>query len=349
MELFYNIYFPIILVFFTGISIKLFIIILNYFKIFDIPNKRSNHILPTPKGVGLILSIYIFGSVILFITYGKIHNELLKEIVLMMLALSIFSFFDDLYSISFLKKLFFQTFIVFLSIYFLDSKINEFCYTIYNKQIWRINFDSFQILVQVFIFLFWMWVINLFNFMDGIDGMTATQVITFCIGMIFLATQKQIDEDFSYLGIIIFSVFLSFFYYNKPPAKIFLGDSGSTSIGFLIAYIIILTILEQKNFVSLIILILYHLSDTTYTLTKRIIKKKNIFSAHSEHFYQQKIRKGYSHANVLNKIFSINLLLALFSLIYFKSPILSIILSILMVIYLLKWLGNQKKKINANK
>ncbi len=349
MDLFFNIFFPIFLVFFACLSIKLLIIILMHYKIFDIPNKRSNHIYPTPKGAGLILTLYICGSIFFYMTQGIIQINLFKEITILMLVLSIFSFIDDLYSISFLKKLLFQILIISLGTYLLNSKINLFCSSTYNSLSWIMNYEFYKNFIRIIIFVFWMWILNLFNFMDGIDGLTASQVLTFNIGLICLSTLGQINENFSHVGIIVFAIYLGFLYYNKPPAKIFLGDSGSISIGFFIGGIIIITFLEHKNFISLFILILYYLFDTTLTLLRRFVDKQNIFSAHSQHFYQKKVRNGFSHALVLNKIIFINILLIIPSLNYFNSPFFCIIVSVLMVIYLLIWLGSQKKNTNANK
>ena len=177
--------------------------------------------------------------------------------------------------------------------------------------------------------------------MDGIDGIVGSCML---ISLITSCIVLEIDQNFLFL----IGSLAAFIVWNWHPAKLFMGDIGSTFL----AAINIGLILQSNNFIQAIGLLLVLgpcLIDPFTCVIRRFFYGENIFSAHSEHFYQQKIRKGYSHANVLNKIFSINLLLALFSLIYFKSPILSIILSILMVIYLLKWLGNQKKKINANK
>lgn len=349
MDLFFNIFFPIILVFFTAFSIKYLIVILTHYKVYDIPNKRSNHYYPIPKGAGLLLTLYICIAIGLYVMQEKISSPQIEKISILMLALSFFSFLDDMYSIPFLKKLFFQIFVVFLGTYLLNQEINLYCSSTYGSLILHINYDLYKIIVKITICFLWLWFLNLFNFMDGIDGITASQIITFSIGVICLAMLKQIDENFLYVGVILFAIFLGFLCYNKSPARIFLGDSGSITMGFFIASIIIITFLEHKNFTSLIILVSYYITDTTITLLKRIYKKQNIFSAHSNHFYQRKIRNGFSHESVLSKIVLINSLLIILSINYFKYPFFSIILSILMIIYLLKWLGKTEKKINANK
>lgn len=349
MDLFFNIFFPIILVLFTAISIKYLIVILTHYKVYDIPNKRSNHYYPTPKGAGLLLTLYICISIGLYAMQEKIYIPKLEKIIILMLALSFFSFLDDVFSISFLKKLLFQIFVVFFGIYFLNQEINLYCSSTYSSLVWHINYDLYKIIVKIIISFLWLWFLNLFNFMDGIDGITASQVITFSIGVICLAMFKQIDENFLHVGVILFAIFLGFLYFNKSPARIFLGDSGSITMGFFIASIIIITFLEDRNFISLVILVSYYIADTTITLCKRIYNKQNIFSAHSNHFYQIKIRDGFSHESVLRKIVLINSLLIILSLNYFNYPFFSIILSILMIIYLLKWLGKTDKKFNANK
>ena len=102
------------------------------------------------------------------------------------------------------------------------------------------NQNIMKIVLCIFLSMLWMWVMNVFNFMDGIDGITSVQVIFFSIGIIVLSFLEVIDRQYSYIGILLFSVFLGFLYWNISPSKIFIGDSGSIPIGFLLGQLLFL-------------------------------------------------------------------------------------------------------------
>ena len=138
--------------------------------------------------------------------------------------------------------------------------------------------------------------------------------------------------------------FLGFLFWNKPPAKIFLGDSGSIPIGFLISSIIVLSLVKQQNFIPTMILILFHFIDSTLTICIRALKRKNVFEAHSDHFYQKKIRSGSSHQKVLEKINIVNIALIVFSILYLYLGAFSLVFSVLLVFKLLHWLNSKNEK-----
>ena len=155
-----------------------------------------------------------------------------------------------------------------------------------------------------------------------------------------------IDRQYSYIGILLFSVFLGFLYWNISPSKIFIGDSGSIPIGFFIGSIIVSSFINEKGFISICLLIIYYLSDSSITLIRRIVEKKNIFLAHSEHFYQKKVRSGFSHDYVLRYVVFINILLLSFSILYTKLGKTAVILALFTVLIFLFWLnkGRFRKK-----
>ena len=117
--------------------------------------------------------------------------------------------------------------------------------------------ESFLFYVLALLIIFsWLWLINLFNFMDGMDGLTALQMIFLSLTINIISLMNYFDNDFQFLSLIIFSVFLAFFKYNKPPAKIFLGDSGSIPSGYIAGYLLVESLLKQGPFFSILIYIL---------------------------------------------------------------------------------------------
>ena len=163
--------------------------------------------------------------------------------------------------------------------------------------------------------------------MDGMDGLITTQMIFLSLLTNFLALFSLIDEQFQFLSLIVLSLFFAFIKYNRPKAQIFLGDSGSIPCGYIAGFILIDSLLSSGPYISFLIIILYFLLDSSITLIKRIYKKENLFVAHSDHFYQRMLRKGYSHEKVLKKI-SI-LWIVLFFSVYscFKSTVYCVIIS----------------------
>ena len=346
MTLFFNIFFPILLVFFVLIALKPLIKFLKTNKIVDVPNYRSNHEMVIPKGAGILLIPILSTSVILYSYFGFIDRSPWILLSLLMLIACLFSFYDDIKNLSSAKKLIFQVVIVFLGISFFDKQLSIFLSK--NFQIGEMYFNQniMKIVLCIFLSMLWMWVMNVFNFMDGIDGITSVQVIFFSIGIIVLSLLEVIDRQYSYIGILLFSVFLGFLYWNISPSKIFIGDSGSIPIGFFIGSIIVSSFINEKGFISICLLVIYYLSDSSITLIRRIVEKKNIFLAHSEHFYQKKIRNGFSHNYVLRYVFFVNILLLSFSILFTKLGIITVILALLTVFIFLLWLGKVRYRKN---
>lgn len=338
MLLLFNIILPILLVIFLSLSIKYFIPILIKFKFIDSPNERSNHLNPIPKGIGLIITIFFCLSVIFAIHHEFINIDPWLGIIIITLIISIYCFFDDLYNFSSLKKLLFQSLVVAVSLYLYIDLTQIFSEETYLRLPAKIPFFIYKFFILTSLYLFWLWIMNLFNFMDGIDGITASQICVFSVGLVLLSNLELIETQFSYLGIFMFSSFLAFLFFNFPPAKVFLGDSGSISIGYFVGAILVYCFLKESAFVQLLIIILYYFLDSTLTLLKRFIKKENLLAAHSDHFYQIKIRNGYSHLYVLLFVLLIIIFLLILAVLYSNFPYSSVVLSFALVSIFLIWL-----------
>ena len=114
-----------------------------------------------------------------------------------------------------------------------------------------------------------------------------------------------------------------------------MGDVGSIPSGYLVGFIMISSFLTNGVLLPLIIVNMYYILDSTSTLLIRIVKKENIFAAHSDHFYQKMIRKGYQHSVVIKWIFGLNLILLLLSFLSTILPFFSFVFSILFTTALL--------------
>lgn len=325
--------YTIFLYFFSIYVIKKSIFFFNKYSIMDYPAERSNHTIPTPKGAGLIIIPIVAISTLIFFYFFIQPLNQWALIFFLCFFLGIISFIDDIKNLSIKSRLLLQALIVGLSLLIYYESVTTNLLSI------PVSYERYFPLVNCILFLFlllsWMWIINLYNFMDGIDGLTALQVCTVAICVNFLSIIGYLNEEYQIFSLILFSVYLAFYKFNKSPAKIFLGDVGSIPSGYLIGFIMFSCLLTNGVLLPIIIVNMYYILDSTSTLLIRIVKKENILKAHSDHFYQKMIRKGYQHSFVIKWIFGLNSILLILSLLSIKLPIISFVFSILFTAALL--------------
>ena len=306
---------------FTFIGLKYFKNYLIKKKIFDIPNKRSSHTKPTPKGGGWIIVCCILGIIFILDPYDKIPATIT------ILSLAILSWLNDLKNINAFVRLFFQIFSI--SLYFFYFYFSGF----YNP-------DQ---LIHIFLFIIiFTWFINIFNFMDGIDGISSVMSISIFLGIIIAHLLNQSDYFPIFEILIIFSCF-AFLLWNWNPAKIFLGDVGSIILGFVCALSLYWLLLEENTWHWVISLPMYYMLDTSITIIQRLIKNKKIWLAHKEHYYQKAVLSGMKHQEV---VFALILLQLLIILTCYKinNPYFVVILSFLESLGLIIYFSSKDKK-----
>ena len=240
--------------------------------IIDIPNNRSLHTNPIPRtgGLGLIGSI--------FITWLLFVDTFPTSLLLALILVSAISFADDVKSLPVWSRLSVHTIAAML------LATNLFL-------------DTHNWLFVIITALVIIWITNLYNFMDGSDGLAGGMAV---IGFSFYGIAALLNGDINF-AIISFSITasaLAFLRFNFYPAKIFMGDSGSISLGFLAAS---LGLLGWKNNIwSLWLPLLIFspfIADATVTFIKRLFQGKKIWQAHNEHYYQRLIKCGLGHRN----------------------------------------------------
>ena len=315
-------------------------------EIYDKPNQRSSHKSNIPIGGGIILSLTICISTLLLTIYNYLSfNEIKVEylfLVLLILILATISWIDDLNKLSISIRLLVQCITVAGGLFCLTNEGNLF------QGIFPYYIDL------IITFIFWVWIINLTNFMDGIDGITSMQGISNGIGVIiillisvFILKYLQFSQiDFLFYFILFFIGSLtSFIFFNWSPAKLFLGDVGSIPIGFIFGWIFF-EISGLGLWQISIIIPLYYLLDSGITLLKRIIKREKVFSAHRTHFYQIAAVKFNSHSYTVITIFTLNIFLIFLSIcsILFSNNTIIIICLALFISFLILWyLGHSRK------
>ena len=256
------------LILYTIVSILFFKIFNKYLSKFivDIPIHRSSHVSEIPTSAGIIF-------LLIHVMYVLLNKNYL---LLLFVPIGVLGFLDDIFNIKQIYRLFFQSISVFL-ISFLFFNFNFFS----NSQLP----NGIMFLIYLFMGLT---LINFINFMDGMDGLVSSN-------MFLILLNYSLTNNFDLIAIPI--VLLVFIFYNWYPAKIFMGDSGSTFLGLILFYITF----SKNDFNSSLILILTAsplLMDSFICILRRLKNNENIFSPHKKHLYQRLHQKGMKHSKV---------------------------------------------------
>ena len=287
------------------------ILLLQKFNILAIPNQRSNHkhAIPVGGGIAILLTALITFT---FSFYSHTNRVPIFFLSLSIISIAIISFVDDLKDLKIRTRIPFHV----LSIIFLLQSLLFPQHNIYMIIIFGIG-----------IFLF----INFYNFMDGIDGSAASEAIHIGLSIILIYIfDPGLPRELLIVSIILVGSSLGFAIFNWHPAKVFLGDVGSLTLGTICAWLLI-NLALYKYLVAAIIIPLYYLADSTLTITKRLVQGKKIWQAHSEHFFQKAVRKGLSHDKVTRKIILTNSILCILSITSIYYSMISLLFGIMAV------------------
>jgi UDP-N-acetylmuramyl pentapeptide phosphotransferase/UDP-N-acetylglucosamine-1-phosphate transferase len=298
--------------------------LLKRLSILDLPLERSNHARAVPRGGGIAIMLTV---IIMLCIYSATHDDVkVMPLVISVIIVGTISFIDDARGVSIIIRSICHLAAAFL---LLDS--------------W-----PFEINRYLFVFLiFGLYVFaNFYNFMDGIDGAATVGAIhigfsTFVISL--LNRGDLLPPDVPLISIIIIGAASAFLIFNWQPAQVFLGDVGSITLGFICGWLMINLFLCGYRGASIIIP-LYYMSDSGFTLLKRLIKGKKIWDAHSEHFFQKAVRNGQSHAQVTGKIILVNCILSGLSILSTFYSIPSVIIAAATVATLLLRLQTKAPK-----
>ena len=156
--------------------------------------------------------------------------------------------------------------------------------------------------------LLWVWFANLFNFMDGIDGIAASEAAAIAIGIALVASIGGLELGLAAPAVAIAAAALGFLVWNWAPARIFLGDVGSVPLGYLLGFLL-LELARRGAWQAALILPLYFLADASLTLARRLVRGQRIWQAHREHFYQRAVQRGLSHAAVVRRVIAADIVL----------------------------------------
>jgi Fuc2NAc and GlcNAc transferase len=218
------------------------------------------------------------------------------------LALALVGFLDDRISLSVLFRLFVQ---LAASFYLLACALHSG----WISPAWGQGNGLWSVLLWLAVILFMVWMTNLYNFMDGSNGMAAMQGIFVGILLAVLFYLAG-DAPASLLAASLAAASLGFLPWNLGQARVFMGDVGSISMGFLVAGLLFFGVIRGDFPVSVAWLVtLVFVCDSSLTLMTRVIRREQWYTPHKQHIYQRLIANGWSHARVMWLYQLINLLL----------------------------------------
>ena len=265
----------------------------------DIPNERSSHQTPTPRGGGIAFVATSIVGFLLLVLDNTIDRVDLLALCCAGGIVAIAGHLDDRQNISGATiRLMFHAIgaiILIIGIGF-PSQISIFDRTV-----------NTAIIGSILGVLYLVWLLNLFNFMDGTDGIAASEAMFVCVAGAVLNYHVLSDFNFSAAAIVLAASTLGFLLYNWSPAKIFMGDVGSGYLGIVIGGLSLMAAKQQSDLLWVwIILLAVFVSDATVTLIRRLLRKQRPHVAHRSHAYQHLAIRFNSHAKISLIVLAIN-------------------------------------------
>lgn len=279
----------------------------------DVPNARSSHKAPVPRGGGLAVLI-CFLPCAAAVIYALLEQGFLSQSQTLpwvtlgagVVALGIVSWFDDRHALPVIVRLAVQAGCVGMMLMVMEPV--------------TITADWLPVwLDRLLIFVLWVGFVNLFNFMDGIDGLAVTESLSILIGLILLAVLFGGLMPESMAAAALAGAMLGFGVWNWRPARVFLGDVGSVPVGFVLGFLL-LRLAGEGYGAAAIIFPLYYLADGGLTFLGRLCRGEAVWQAHRQHVYQRAALALGRHDAVVVRIMAANLALILITLAGWHYP-----------------------------
>lgn len=289
----------------------------------DVPNARSSHTNPVPRGGGIGFVLVILGAW----TAMSLSGE--ADLPLAMLAgataVAAISLADDRASVSLRWRLAVQTAAVALALVVLPVD---------GPVLW----DGLPVFVdRAIIGLIWLWFLNLFNFMDGINGVASIEAIAITFGIAAIAVVTGRGGWPVTPALVAGAAVAGFLPFNLPRARMFMGDVGSVTLGYLVGWLLIL-VAAEGGLATAILLGLYFVADATSTLIYRAAIGEPVSKPHRRHAYQRAVDRGLTHAAVTGQVAIVGLVLAILGALALAWPVPAVAAGLVVVGGFILWL-----------
>ncbi|MXI45250.1 glycosyl transferase [Pseudomonas moraviensis] len=265
----------------------------------DIPNERSSHTVPTPRGGGVaIVASFLFALPVLT-SLGLLDLASLVGLFGSGLLVAVIGFADDHGHIAARWRLVGHFLAAAWALYWLDG--------LPAVDFFGVAFDL-GLVGNILAVVYLVWMLNLYNFMDGIDGLASAEAISACFAMCVVYWLSGYVE-LIWLALFLAGAVSGFTYWNIPPARIFMGDAGSGFLGITLGvFVLHAASLASELLWSWIIILGVFIVDSTFTLVRRLVRGEKFYNAHRSHAYQYASRLYKSHSMVTLVVVAVNLL-----------------------------------------
>jgi UDP-N-acetylmuramyl pentapeptide phosphotransferase/UDP-N-acetylglucosamine-1-phosphate transferase len=288
----------------------------------DPPNARSMHSVPVPVGAGIAIVLTVL------LLWGLPQAPLARSHMVMLAGftgLGALSWIDDHRALSPAARLAAQGVAVAVCLALLPPETRVL--------------PALPLPVErLGLGLAWLWFINLFNFMDGIDGLAGSEAMAVALGYLLLAALAGLAPTLAQLALILAAATTGYLLWNWHPAKVFMGDAGSVPLGFMLGWLL-LDLAFAGHWAAAAILPLYFVADATHTLVKRATRGEKPWHAHREHFYQRAVLGGTTPAAVVWRVGTANVALIALAVLSLAYPLPALTGAALVVAGLLGHLG----------
>lgn len=262
-------------------------------QILDVPNSRSAHCVPVPRGGGIVF-------VTIFLSIMRYDHTLSWLIIVVMAGIAVLGYWDDKYALSAGIRLGCQIVLSALAVWGLggmpDIQLGH----------WVVHFNVWTSCLGV---IYLVWMLNLYNFMDGINGIAGFEALTVALGMGILYWVLGCHSQILGLPLVLSAVVAGFLIWNFPKAKVFMGDVGSAFLGLLFGVLSLQAAHSQPAlFWAFLIFLGVFIVDATVTLFGRMLRREPLHIAHSSHAYQHAARRFQSHTVVTLAVVALNTL-----------------------------------------
>src|SRR5450631_2478400 len=271
------------------------------------PNARSSHLVPTPQGGGI--AVIAATMLVTAALAGLMHFAVPLTLFGAMGVIALVGFADDVRPIPVLPRLALQAAVVVAVLLASPAELRIF-------PAWPIAVERGLLLVAG------LWFVNLVNFMDGLDLMTVVEAVPITGAMMLLGWLGEFPTSSTVIAAALCGAMLGYAPFNKPVAKVFLGDVGSLPIGLVLG-LLLLQLAWQHHLAAALLLPLYYLMDATITLLLRMARREPFWAAHRTHFYQRATDHGFAVPRVVGEVFVLNTVLGALALttVLLESPL----------------------------
>lgn len=264
----------------------------------DLPGARRSHAAPTPRGGGLAMAAACLPLLALL----SLFDAELWSLVMSALALTLLGWLDDRHELGVKRRLLVHCLVAVM----LVASMGGIEGLLIGQQPWAAFWPLSLLAVLLAV-----WLINLHNFMDGADGLASSQAVwvALAFGVLLLMHDRVLAAAACFC--LAFSC-IGFLVWNRPPARVFMGDAGSLLIGGMVAWMCLFSVaVDPRNLWIGLIITAVFVVDASLTLLRRIARGERWYTPHRQHAYQVLISDGWKHGQVLMLYVATNLLLVL--------------------------------------